>query len=262
MLALKRQGAFTLIELVAVIVILSIIAIVGSNYVVSSMRAYHDTQNRSNLINQSRQAIERMTRQIRGALPNSVRLTNADLCLEFLPVAGGGNYTDPIPLAGSGATGENSLNNAPYRVDFGTGIFLSIGALTADELYGAGAGSRASLAAAITGTGNVINLAANTTWLRDSVSQRLYLLDRPQAFCRVGNELRFFDNQDINSGAVDTDGTSQLLAGNVSDNGNLFVISTGVEERNVRIDININFIERAGPETVTFNHQVSLRNVP
>ena len=57
------QG-FTLIEVITVIVILSIVAVLGTKFVVDSTKSYQTTQTRSRLVNTGRQAVERM----KGAL--------------------------------------------------------------------------------------------------------------------------------------------------------------------------------------------------
>ncbi len=88
----KFTGGFTLIEMIAVIVILSILAAMGGTFVVESTKSYQSSQTRTRLVNTGRQAIERMSRQLRIALPYSVRLTNSNQCIEFMPIASGGNY--------------------------------------------------------------------------------------------------------------------------------------------------------------------------
>ena len=64
-----HSSGFTLIELIAVMVILSILASIGTGFVVKSTEAYQRTQSRAWVVNTSRQALERMTRQLRIALP-------------------------------------------------------------------------------------------------------------------------------------------------------------------------------------------------
>src|SRR6187431_2626926 len=90
---------FTLIELITVIVILSILASIGTGFVVKASESYQRTQTRALLVNTARQALERMTRQLRIALPYSVRITNNGNCAEFMPIAAGGHYFDPVPDA-------------------------------------------------------------------------------------------------------------------------------------------------------------------
>ena len=72
----KNARGFTLIEVIVVIVVLSLLAVLGGRFVVESTTSYQSTQMRSRLVNTSRQAMERMSRQLRASLPYSVRLTN------------------------------------------------------------------------------------------------------------------------------------------------------------------------------------------
>ena len=62
---MASQVGFTLIELITVIVILSILATIGANFVVQATESYQRTQTRALLVNTARQAMERMTRQLR-----------------------------------------------------------------------------------------------------------------------------------------------------------------------------------------------------
>ena len=157
-------GGFTLIELVAVIVILSIIATIGTGFVVKTTEAYYRTQTRALLVNTSRQALERMTRQLRIALPYSVRITNAGNCIEFMPIAAGGNYFSPVPDDENLAAASATISASPFVIDFGTPRFVTIGAMAASEIYGAAAVSRAGYA------GGNITLNAVKSWRRNSVN--------------------------------------------------------------------------------------------
>jgi len=133
----RSECGFTLLEVIAVIVILSILAVLGGRFVVESTTAYQSTQTRARLMNAARQAQERISRQLHGAMPYSVRLTNADSCLEFMPIAGGGNYPGQVPDGVNGIAASASISVAPHSVDFGSAQYVSIGAMGAAELYGA-----------------------------------------------------------------------------------------------------------------------------
>jgi MSHA biogenesis protein MshO len=54
-----NQSGFTLIELITVIVILSILASIGTGFVVKATDSYQRTQTRALLVNTARQALER-----------------------------------------------------------------------------------------------------------------------------------------------------------------------------------------------------------
>jgi MSHA biogenesis protein MshO len=260
MAAERSQQGFTLIEIITVLVVLSIVAVIGTGFIVSSTNSYLTTQNRALLTNTGRQAVERMTRQLRGALPNSVRITNGGNCLQFFPVAGGGNYLGTLPVTGVVPLGSDhdQIPTAPHQVDFGTAVFVSVGAMSDDELYGASPVSRATLA---NRSSTLLTLDGPKTWARNSASRRFYLLDQPQAFCLVGEQLRFYPAQDATAGNVNTGGGYDLLANNAIAVGTTaFVLSAGSENRNINVSFNIGFT--AGGERVDFAQEVLIRNVP
>lgn len=251
-----HQSGFTLIELITVIVILSIIATIGTGFVVKTTESYQRTQTRALLVNTARQALERMTRQLRGALPYSVRITNGGNCAEFMPIAAGGNYLIAVPDQENGVATKNTVSVAPFTVDFGTARFVSIGAMQASEIYGA---SPASLAGYSNASAGTLTLAGTKRWQRNSINKRFYILDNPQAFCVVGTELRFYQNINVLDPAINVAGAFDVIARNVAAT-TPFVLQNGSENRNTRIDVSLNFT--SGGETINFTQGVFIRNVP
>ena len=71
------QGGFTLIEIIVVIVILSIVAAISINFLVSSLRVYTMTVNQKTLFDEGKLALERMCRDIRDAQSISVPAAGA-----------------------------------------------------------------------------------------------------------------------------------------------------------------------------------------
>ncbi len=261
-----KQRGFTLIEVITVVVILSIVATIGGRFMVSTLQAYNQTQTRSKLINTSRQAIERMTRQLRGALPYSATLVNDDQCLKFFPVAGGGNYIGDVPDAANGAAGTGAAPNplvaANHTLDFGNGSYVAIGALSSAELYGANPVSLSTLASR---TATSLTLGADKIWQRNSINRRFYLLDSPQAFCVSSGELRFYQNlavavEDVPGLVGACAGANcSILADNIDGDAN-FTLAGGTEDRNTKLTLGLSFV--LGGETVSFNQEVLIRNVP
>jgi len=100
----KNQQGFTLVELVTVIVILGVLATSITSFLRFGTKSYTDASDREALISSARFVIERLNREVRNALPNSIRTIGANNeCLEFVPVDKSVIYLD-IPVAPEAAT--------------------------------------------------------------------------------------------------------------------------------------------------------------
>jgi MSHA biogenesis protein MshO len=252
----RIQSGFTLIELITVIVILSILASIGTGFVVSATESYQRTQTRALLVNTARQALERMTRQLRIALPYSVRIINNGSCIEFMPIAAGGNYLEPVADVENGATAKSNVAASPVVIDFGTARFLAIGAMQPAELYGATAASRAIYQSY---SGGVLTWTPAKQWQRNSLNQRYFLLDNPQAFCIVGSELRFYADVPVANSAVNLTAPFSIIARNVTGT-NPFSLQNGSENRHMRVNVSLDF--SSDGESINYVQGVFIRNVP
>ncbi len=99
-----RQHGFTLLEAVVVIVVMGILASMLSVFIRVPVEGYFDTVRRAELTDVADTLLRRISREVRTALPNSVRApANADdKCFEFLPTLGGGRYRAAPTVAGGG----------------------------------------------------------------------------------------------------------------------------------------------------------------
>ena len=77
----RQQCGFTLIELITVIVILGLIASVGSRFVVTSLKSYRDIQSRQQLSQQTWNSMEQISRRIRNATISEVKVSDDKKCL-------------------------------------------------------------------------------------------------------------------------------------------------------------------------------------
>lgn len=246
-----KQSGFSLIEVIAVVVILGIIAVIGTQFIVHTTESYRVTQSRALLANTGRQAVERMTRQLRGALPYSVRLTNGGQCIQFMPIAAAGFYRPSLPLDRP----IDTLVTSPYRIDYYSADYLVLGALGSDEVYNGLARTPVTTMGA-----TAIGFNAHT-FIRNSESQRFYLVSEPQAFCFFNGQLHFYSNLSPTDSAISLGAPDELLARNVvSTEAAVFALNGATAENNIIVNINIGFSE--GGETVDFFQEVSLRNVP
>jgi MSHA biogenesis protein MshO len=87
----RRSAGFTLIELIFVLVLTTIIGGTVAVFVRPAIRGYTDTRDRSVLGDMGDTALRRMVRDIRMAVPNSLRTPN-EACFELVPTVAGGRY--------------------------------------------------------------------------------------------------------------------------------------------------------------------------
>lgn len=101
--ARRRAAGFTLIELIVVLVLMTIIGATVAVFVRPAIDAYADTRNRVTQGDMADTALRRMVRDIRVAVPNSLR-TPSEACFELVPSVSGGRYR----------MGPNTANDAQW----------------------------------------------------------------------------------------------------------------------------------------------------
>ena len=87
-----RAAGFTLVELVIVIVLLGILSVGTVQFINDSTMGYANSVVRSELASGAQSVLDRLSRELRDALPRSVRVSADGACLEYLPVVGGTSY--------------------------------------------------------------------------------------------------------------------------------------------------------------------------
>lgn len=87
----RRQAAFTLVELVMVIALAGVVAVMITTVMSRPLQGFVDQSRRAELVDLASTALNRMTRDIRLAVPNSVRVAGSAR-LELLRSPGGGRY--------------------------------------------------------------------------------------------------------------------------------------------------------------------------
>jgi MSHA biogenesis protein MshO len=184
----KTVLGFTLIEVILVIIVLGIMATATTSYLGLGARMYAESADRDKLLSQSRFAIERLTRELRNIVPNSVRTWNNGQCIEFAPLLQAGRYegslTSPSPtvlfsaVGWDGLMGEAVVFMTVYPVNAATDIYqqqrvASALTLDVDDI------DPRLLEVTFGFTGTIPN----------SPSQRMYFMSAPIAYCVVGNAL-------------------------------------------------------------------------
>lgn len=89
-----RNRGFTLIEMIMVVVIAGIVAAMLLLFFMKPFQEYTDLGRRAALVDAAESALRRMARDVRIALPNSIRVTNSTngFAMELWPIIDGGKY--------------------------------------------------------------------------------------------------------------------------------------------------------------------------
>lgn len=103
----RSERGFTLVEAIVVIVITGIIAGMVAVFIRSPVDSYVAAERRAGLTDIADTAVRRIARDLRLALPNSVRMSadNSGQCIEFMPTRIGARYRTEV----DGGTGNGNL---------------------------------------------------------------------------------------------------------------------------------------------------------
>lgn len=89
---MTAQRGFTLVEAIMVIVIIGVIGGMVAVFIRAPVQSYADSVARAELSDTADLALRRMARDLRLALPNSIRVTDAGDAVEMLLTRSGGRY--------------------------------------------------------------------------------------------------------------------------------------------------------------------------
>ncbi|MCH8537491.1 MAG: prepilin-type N-terminal cleavage/methylation domain-containing protein [Alkalimonas sp.] len=270
---------FTLIELVTSLVLLSILAVSVASYIGVAARMYVDVTEREQLLAQSRFAIERLSRELRNAAPNSIRILHSDsanlACLEFTPFIGSGAYTRaPIAPAQSnqvdviGAEGFVSTSfaspNQPRLVIYPTQPSAIYDGTNPANIDVIGLDANEPDGSVYTA---VLELADPHSFSQHSPEQRWYLLGNPVSYCVIQGQLRryvdygFYVEQPtpltfLANGVLMAENIVNLSMGEL-----VFRYDAAVLNRNAVVNTFFRYSRNLSDDTF-FNHEVHILNVP
>ena len=240
----KASTGFTLMEMVISLVILGIIALAIGSYLQLGAEGYVSTVSRDRVQSQARFALEKMTREIRHAAPNS--LATMGSCISFYP----------IHLAGFtlGDTRTTNIELVPTIGDEGDWqaitsndkLALAVGLGNSAE-YAAQPFKINRVAAGPDGNNTVlVNVSAPLE--NRSPANRAYAYGQPVSFCLEANVLR---RKSGNSSAVIAE---QVSSFDVAVNGK------GLEN-NSMVHLGLIFQDRRTGENFSYEHTVQVINV-
>lgn len=260
------QNGFSLVELVVVIVLLGIIGVASTQFVRQGVEIYTDSVARDNLQQQGRFAVERVARELRNALPGSVRVGGSagnTQCIEFMPVKGASTYLE----AAVDAAGKTSLNVVDFSYAFNSGDLLAIYPITAANVYSSPS-ALASLSGVAPGaTDQQLLSFSSFTFPNESPTQRLFIVDEPVSFCAADNNLTRHSGYTRTASQVVPPSTGTLLAENIRVNDGataltVFNFVPGTPYRSGVVHMDLRFSNAAQDEWIKFSQEVFVRNTP
>ncbi|AZG71842.1 PilW family protein [Shewanella livingstonensis] len=275
-MSLSNQGksaGFTLIEMVTVILILGIIVVGLSSFVIFGTRIFVESSAVDQVLSQSRFGIERMTRDIRRAVPNSMRtLTAIDgsfQCLELLPIAASTSYLD-APFMPQSA--QNTLTAIKSIRPINAAQSVLIYPLINSEIYNPqGTTAKRFIVQSVAESGDklTITLTQTVRFTEASPLKRLYVSDSPLSYCFVNNasnaELRLYQNYGykVDQPTPATMGNGVLMAQNVT---NALAVNPAViltpSTLVTNAIVHLQPLFSVNGETFQYQHQVQVMNVP
>ena len=276
---LHRAGGFTLIEMVIVIAMVGVLGGIVGVFIVQPVQAYRSTAARAALVDQADLALRRIGRDLRIALPNSVRVTGASRALELIPTTAGARYA----TEGSGALAFGTVDTSfqvvgpPLTLTASQDlVFYNLGpGVTGSDAYApngsateqASSNRRTATNAAGDATTVTMNSLAGLPVGDYAPPYRVLAVESPVTYrCDLdGGRLLRYQSYGFHSTQPDppSSGTSAVLATGVTA-CRFDVGGTLVAARAALVDLQLTLATTtpSGSESVTLHHAVYVSNLP
>jgi MSHA biogenesis protein MshO len=262
----RASAGFTLVELILVVVLTGALATFATDLLVQPFTLSEAVSRRAGLADRADQALSRMTREIRAALPNSLRVSGDARALQLMTTVAGGRYRAAPAADGSGD---------PLRLDTADDGFDVIGGLSAPPSPGswvvvynvaaegpvanAWAGDNRAVIAPGSDAGHIV-LAPAHRFPLPSPARRFQVADDVVTYvCDGGGILRWQGTTPTAALTVPPDtGTGSLLVDGVA--ACRFAYDPGAGTRNGLVTLRLTLAE-AG-ETASLLRMVHVENLP
>jgi MSHA biogenesis protein MshO len=245
---MKRITGFTLIELILTVVVVGIVALSAGNTLQLGFQSYNDSIDRQDNQMQAKFVIEKLSRELRHAVPNSVEVSSSQECVSFIPVEASAFYL-ALPLFNEKQIDTVLLSN---HIGVIAGLNLTINPSNQNDLMTVN-GSRYVTIDSISVSGGVSTLAFSTinnpAFISSSVSGRAFIYKPETITYCIGNGKveRRIQNVTIQ------------LADHI--NNGRFVFEAASVHRNSMLRMVLVFESGIG-ETTEYQHDVQVINVP
>lgn len=271
---IKKPAGFTLVELIMVIVVLGILATGSVRFIALSAEGLVDTGARQALASSATIAVEKVLRDARRALPNSVRVFDdgGNQCLELVPILYSSEYISvPTAAAASSFQGVQFVNAVG-----GEAGYVAVYPSSAAAVYGSNQSRSAVTAVAssvgVAGTSDenlqtiTFTGGASYRFPSDSPSKRFYLVGQPISFCndssgRLWRYQNYGFNLDSRSSIPTTGANRVLIADSLQSLA--FNYTPAQLRRNAVVRMSLTLVRtNDATETIDISQEVQLRNVP
>lgn len=263
----SASRGFTLIEAVVVIVITGIIAGIVAVFLKRPIEGYFDAVRRAELTDTADTALRRITRDLRLALPNSVRVDPSGKYLEFLLTRTGGRYRASLTSTGTGNVLDFVSGSSSFDV---IGPPLAINAADRIAVFnlgipGADAYSGDTLRP-VTGGGTLTTIGiSGAPFPYESPGHRFQVVETPVSYICAGGTLKRYwgyaiqalQPSDATAAPLST-ASSALMANDVV--GCTLSYTPGASQRFGLVTLQLS-IGRAG-ESITLYHDAHVSNNP
>ena len=277
----ERHAArgFTLIEAVMVIAITGVLAAVISQFIIRPVQGYLGTVARAGLVDQADLALRRVGRDLRAALPNSVRVNAGGTTLELIPTTSAARYATDGANPLQFGTVDTSFNLVGPALTLGASqelVFYNLGpGVTGSDAYAANgsaataADSNRRTATNAAGSASSISLAssAGLPVAGFAPPYRVLAVSQPVSYrCDTGaGTLTRYQDYGFQAAQPDppSGGTRSVVATGVSDcrfsaEGSLVAARAAL----VTLRLGLSTTTSAGTETVALHHAVFVNNLP
>jgi MSHA biogenesis protein MshO len=269
------QRGFTLVELVMVIVIMGVISGIVAVFMRSPIEAYIASGRRAALTDEADTVVRRIGRDIRRALPNSIRSSGSQ-CIEFIPTKTGGRYRVEEKVVLDDSSLDFSKQDSTFNM-LGSNSGLPVAQQIAKDdlvvVYNLGiSGASAYDAdnyAPVTSVGaesageTPINISPKKFPLA-SGSNRFHVVpaaEQQVAYVCSGTSL-FRHVAAVPSASANCVGSGALIASNVNCSLTSFSYGGSDLARNALVSMVLSLQDSSGTETVTLQHEVHVSNTP
>lgn len=284
-MSLNRNLAhgFTLIEMIVVMVLTGIIGSMVAVFIRAPVQGYVSSSQRAEMTDIADTALRRLARDIRTAVPNSVRVANcgATPCVEYLPTRAGGRYRSATPgdVLDFGLA-DSSFDIIGPAIIFNANDYIVTGSTQSDGNPPYSSGANGVLRAYSGGAGARVNASFNNagatglpSWA-ELPGHRFQLVDGTEkavTYGCIGTQGTLDANQNGQASLVrywgygfnaiqvmpPAGGTTATLANNLSA---CAISYNPVNQRDALVEISLTITR--GNESINLSHAIHVNNIP